>query len=141
MVVVTGCSEEGPGSAPLATCSIALGSETFDLEIADRDETRSQGLMHRKQLGANEGMLFVFESQRRLAFWMKNTHIPLDIAFIRSDGRIVRITTMPPLTHKQFQSGEPCRFAIETPAGSLARAGVREGDNVQIPPELLKPTD
>ena len=101
-------------------------------EIARTQEERNKGLMHRKNLPDGEGMLFVFERDDVLSFWMKNTLIPLSIAFIGSDGRINEIKNMYPHDEKPVLSGRAARFALEVPQGWFERAGVKRGDVVKI---------
>ena len=101
-------------------------------EIAITAEERSQGLMHRKKLPDGEGMLFVFERDEVLSFWMKNTLIPLSIAFVASDGRIIDIKDMYPHDENSVVSSRSVRYALEVPQGWFARAGVNEGDVIRI---------
>jgi len=99
-------------------------------EIARTGDERSKGLMYRKNLPDGEGMLFVFERDEVLSFWMKNTYIPLSIAFIASDGRIVDIKDMYPHDENTVVSSRSVRYALEVPMGWFSRAGVRQGDTV-----------
>jgi len=99
-------------------------------EIARTSEERSLGLMHRKELPDGEGMLFVFEKDDILHFWMKNTLIPLSIAFIAYDGKIIEIKNMYPHDETPVMSSRSARYALEVPQGWFARAGVNEGDIV-----------
>jgi len=101
-------------------------------EIARTQEERAQGLMYRKELPDGEGMLFVFERDQVLSFWMKNTYIPLSIAYITSDGRIVEIRDMYPHDESSVLSGRSVRYALEVPQNWFSRAGVRLGDIVTI---------
>jgi len=101
-------------------------------EIARSDEERSQGLMFRKKLPDGEGMLFVYERDQVLSFWMKNTYIPLSIAFIASDGRIVDIKDMYPHDESSVLSSRSVRYALEVPQGWFSRAGISHGDIVII---------
>jgi len=102
-------------------------------EIADNQETRNKGLMFRKKLPDGEGMLFVFEYDHVLSFWMKNTYIPLSIAFITHDGKIIDIKDMYPHDTSSVLSSRSARYALEVPQGWFSRAGVRAGDTVIIP--------
>lgn len=86
-------------------------------EICDDDVSRQKGLMYRKHLGQNQGMLFVFSCEDYYSFWMKNTYIPLDIAFIDSSGKIVDIKSMYPLSVKAVKSNKPCKYALEVNRG------------------------
>jgi uncharacterized protein len=101
-------------------------------EIARTGDERSKGLMYRKKLPDGEGMLFVFERDEVLSFWMKNTYIPLSIAFIASDGRIIDIIDMYPHDENSVMSSRSVRYALEVPAGWFLRAGVRTGDTVIV---------
>lgn len=102
-------------------------------EIAANDEDRTRGLMYRKTLEDGEGMLFVFDSDRPLSFWMKNTYVPLSIAFIASDGKIVVVKDMEPLSLASVESERSVRFALEVPRGWFSRAAVSVGDRIEIP--------
>jgi uncharacterized membrane protein (UPF0127 family) len=102
------------------------------VEIARTDEERSKGLMYRKELPDGEGMLFVFERDQQLSFWMKNTLIPLSIAYIASDGRITEIKDMHPRDENSVHSSRSVRYALEVPQGWFGRAGIRPGDVVRI---------
>ena len=102
-------------------------------EIAQTQEERNQGLMYRKKLPDGEGMLFVFERDQVLSFWMKNTLLPLSIAFIASDGRIIDIKDMYPHDENSVFSSRSVRYALEVPQGWFSRAGIQNGDIVKIP--------
>jgi len=97
-------------------------------EIARTDEERNKGLMHRKNLKDGEGMLFVYDRDEILSFWMKNTLIPLSIAFITYDGRIIEIKDMYPGDLKSVTSVRSVRYALEMPQGWFTRAGIQTGD-------------
>jgi uncharacterized membrane protein (UPF0127 family) len=102
-------------------------------EIADDDAERSLGLMHRKKIADGEGMLFVFESDRLLSFWMKNTLVPLSIAYIASDGRILELHDMTPLSLAPVESERSARYALEVTQGWFERSGVVVGDRLVLP--------
>ena len=102
-------------------------------EIAQTQEERNQGLMYRKKLPDGEGMLFIFERDEVLSFWMKNTLIPLSIAFIASDGRIIDIKDMYPHDENCVFSSRSVRYALEVPQGWFSRAGIQSGDVIKIP--------
>ena len=107
-------------------------SLTITVELARTDAQRNQGLMHRKALKDGEGMLFIFERDQILSFWMKNTLIPLSIAYIASDGRILEIYDMEPGSLKPVASSRSGRYALEVPQGWFSRAGVGVGDVAEI---------
>ena len=107
------------------------GAVPITAEIARTEQERSNGLMHRKKLPDGKGMLFVFERDQQLSFWMKNTFIPLSIAFISSDGRIVEIKDMQPHDLNSVKSSRSVRYALEVPQGWFTRAGVKVGDRLK----------
>jgi uncharacterized membrane protein (UPF0127 family) len=100
------------------------------VEKAETNTERARGLMYRRSLDEGKGMLFIFEEDEILSFWMKNTFIPLSIAFIAADGRIVEIHDMEPEDLSTVRSGRPCRYALEVPQGWFRRAGIVPGDVV-----------
>jgi len=101
-------------------------------EIAISQEERSQGLMYREKLPDGEGMLFIFENDQILSFWMKNTYIPLSIAYITSNGRIIDIKDLYPHDENSVLSSRSARYALEVPQGWFNRAGVGIGDRIRI---------
>jgi uncharacterized membrane protein (UPF0127 family) len=103
-------------------------------EIARTDAQRERGLMWRRSLAEGEGMLFVFDRDRILSFWMKNTLIPLSIAYIAADGRILEIHDMEPRRLAPVQSARSARYALEVNRGWFARMGIKAGD--VLGPEL-----
>ncbi|GHV01972.1 hypothetical protein FACS189485_01360 [Spirochaetia bacterium] len=108
------------------------GPVLMEVELARTDQEHSQGLMHRKNLDDGKGMLFIFERDQIMSFWMKNTLIPLSIAFIASDGRIIEIKDMEPLNESPVRSSRSVRYALEVPQGWFSRAGINIGDILQI---------
>lgn len=104
-----------------------------EAEVADDDSERTRGLMAREELGKNEGMLFVFDSERSLRFVMDNTLLPLSIAYISADGRIVDIQQMQPLSDQSYPSAEPAQYALEVNQGFFEKRGVEVGDEVGLP--------
>jgi len=110
------------------------GVHPFAVEMAVTDEERAQGLMYRRELPEGQGMLFDFKSEHSTEFWMKNTYIPLDIIFIRADGRILRIAeNTEPLSEKRIPSGGPIRGVLEVIAGTARKLGIAPGDRVAHP--------
>jgi uncharacterized membrane protein (UPF0127 family) len=109
------------------------GALLMRVEFARTAEERARGLMYRKRLPDGEGMLFIFERDEALSFWMKHTLIPLSIAFIASDGRIVEIKDMrAPGDLTPVRSSRSVRYALEVPQGWFARAGVQAGDVMRL---------
>src|SRR4029077_10736312 len=105
----------------------------LQVEIANTVDLREVGLMNRSALGADAGMLFVFPSDTSAAFWMKDTLIPLSIAFVKADGTIVHIEDMQPQTETNHYSTEPYRYAIEANVGWFAAQGISAGNKADIP--------
>jgi uncharacterized membrane protein (UPF0127 family) len=106
------------------------------VEIADERVEQQRGLMGRTALAENAGMLFVFERDEPRSFWMRNTLIPLSIAYIASDGRIVDIQDMQPLDETSHPSAEPAQYALEVNQGFFAERGIAVGDVVVEVPNL-----
>jgi uncharacterized membrane protein (UPF0127 family) len=102
------------------------------VETADAPEERSVGLMSRESLPEDQGMLFVFEQEGQHTFYMRNTLIPLSIAFIESEGSIIEIEDMEPLTETLHSADEPYLYAIEANRGWFARNGIAAGSEVRI---------
>lgn len=103
---------------------------TVNAEIADTYEMRQHGFMERKSIPDGTGMLFVFESDRILSFWMKNTPTPLSIAYIDSNGKIRDIFDMKPLSLSETVSTVSVRYALEVPQGWFEKVGVKIGDTI-----------
>jgi uncharacterized membrane protein (UPF0127 family) len=115
---------------------VTIGGETFRVEVARTAEQKRQGLMNRNSLGDREGMIFVYESDQHLAFWMKNTTIPLTLAFLSKDGQIMQVEHLKPLSLKSVVSERAVRYALELPAGVLEELGVGVGDRVRLPADF-----
>lgn len=115
--------------APQKLPSIRLnaGIHNIQAEVARAPEQRAIGLMHRPTMGANDGMLFIFEQAAPQCFWMKNTLLPLSIAFLADDGSIVNIEDMAPKTLDAHCSKQPVRYALEMNLGWFAKRGIKPG--------------
>ena len=129
--ILAGCE------APLETKEFVIARAgrdpvTIQAELARTGTQRNRGLMNRRNLKDGRGMLFVFDRDQILSFWMKNTLIPLSIAFIASDGRILEIRDMEPLDLTAVSSSRSARYALEVPQGWFGRAGIRIGDVIRI---------
>jgi uncharacterized membrane protein (UPF0127 family) len=121
---------DAAGEATLEIVSKS-GVHAFSVELATNDAERSRGLMFRKELPEGHGMLFDFESDRPVAFWMHNTLISLDMIFITGDGRILRIAeNTEPLSDRLVPSGGPVRAVLEVIAGTARKLGIKAGDRV-----------
>jgi uncharacterized membrane protein (UPF0127 family) len=101
------------------------------VEIAATDTERERGLMGRTALAEDAGMLFVFDREQQLSFWMKDTLIPLSIAYINESGRIVDIQDMQPLDETPHPSTEPARYALEVNGGFFVARGIQVGHKVE----------
>ena len=122
------CDSQKPKTVTLQIERAGMASVPVKVEIARTDEERSRGLMFRTQLDDGYGMLFIFERDQMLSFWMRNTLIPLSIAYIASNGKIVEIKDMYPLDESPVPSSAPVRYALEAPQGWFSRAGIKPGD-------------
>jgi len=118
-------------SAGEETLEIRIKDTTFVVEVADSQEERSRGLMFRTSLPDNRGMLFVFPYDQRLSFWMKNTEIPLSLAYISKDGTIKEIHDLVPHNEQPVQSRHSVRYALELNRGAFEQAGIEVGDRVE----------
>ncbi|MBJ95188.1 MAG: hypothetical protein CMP23_12050 [Rickettsiales bacterium] len=132
-VVVTlaaGCASRSPAGLTLTT--VEVEGHKLKVEVASEPEQRMRGLMYRRELGEDEGMLFVYEQAELLSFWMKNTFVPLSIAFIDDQQTIIHIAEMTPQTLKSHQSPTAVRFALETRRGWFKSRGLGVGTKVQF---------
>jgi len=130
-------SSGAASTSELRTVTIDSGEDEVEVrvEIADDLDEQTQGLMHRTALAENRGMLFVYTDEEARSFWMKNTLIPLSIAYIDSDGRIVDIQDMKPLDDEppHYVSVEPAQYALEVNQGFFDERGVKVGDKAELP--------
>ena len=112
----------------------AQGPKRFRVELADNDDSRSRGLMFRTQMAPDAGMLFDFKTEQMASFWMRNTLIPLDMLFIKTDGTIVKIASRAvPMSETTIASGEYVRAVLELPGGTAERLGIKVGDKLTKP--------
>ena len=116
----------------LETVDIRIGDSLVKVEIADTPQSREKGLSGREHLKADHGMLFVFDYLRKQGFWMKDTHIPLSIAFISADGKILQIEQMEPLDLHPVASHSPIRYALEVNKGFFQENGITVGMRVDL---------
>ena len=115
--------------------TLRIGSHAFAVETAATPAQRQRGLMERETLGANAGMLFVFEVADRHCFWMRNTPLPLSIAFIDDAGRIVGLADMAPHSDTRHCPAKPVRYALEVARGGFARRAIVPGMRVEGLPQ------
>ena len=110
----------------------ASGSHEFTVELARDPRRRSLGLQHRTSLDAKAGMLFDFGMETRIAMWMKNTHVSLDMLFAAADGTVTHLAEhTKPRSLDIIEAPENARFVLEIPAGTAARLGIRRGDRLE----------
>jgi len=138
-----GCTPTQPNQLDaLGAVSLTIKGQSFRLWVADDTEEQSRGLMFitAEQMaplpdGTQRGMLFVFDREKHLSFWMKNTIIPLDIAYLDSDGVVVSKYTMAPLdtSFNKYPSIEPALYAIEVNADVFSDLDLKKGDVIEIP--------
>ncbi len=121
----------GPDVVEIASKS---GVHAFKVELARTEAERAKGLMFRKELPADHGMLFDFQKDQEVAFWMDNTYVSLDMIFIRGDGTIWRIEeNTTPLSTRNIPSRGPVRAVLEVVAGTSRKLGIAPGDKVANP--------
>ena len=125
-------AQDGPQKLPSVVLS--AGMHNVQAELARTPGERSIGLMFRKSMGANEGMLFAFEQPAKQCFWMKNTLLPLSIAFVTADGTVVNIDDMKPQTLESHCSVKEVPFVLEMNAGWFAKRGIKAGYKLKGPP-------
>jgi len=127
--IVTGLEARIP---PRGFAWVIFGADTVMAEVARSDAERARGLMEREELPEGRGMLFVFPDVAVRSFWMQNTYIPLDIAFLDSEGLIVDIQPMEPLDETFTESRAPAMFALEVPQGWFAGRGIEVGRRAEL---------
>ena len=110
---------------------LSVNGHKLTVEVAHTVPTRSQGLMHRRMLPENRGMLFVFDNAAIHAMWMMNTYIPLSVAFLDERGVIINIEDMKPHTQDTHPSAKPARYALEVNQGWFGKRGIRAGAKIE----------
>jgi uncharacterized membrane protein (UPF0127 family) len=116
--------------ADLPEIGLAAAGHKFTAEVASNDSQRSTGLMHRRMLPENRGMLFVFPDVALHSMWMMNTYVPLSVAFIDGNGTIINIEDMQPQTQNTHSAMKPARYALEMNLGWFVRRGIRPGTKI-----------
>lgn len=140
VLLAPSCGSSSPGSGPkkaqgtLPTATLRCGAVSILAELATTDSQRETGLMFRKQLEAGKGMLFVFDSDQILNFWMKNTSLALSIAYLSSDGTIREIHDLVPHSLAGVAASRSVRYALEVPRGWFDQVGLKVGDRFELPP-------
>ena len=136
VLVLLGWSGVAANAAELEPLEIVTksGVQVFSVELARTEEERATGLMYRKELADGRGMLFDFTPEQQVSMWMKNTFIPLDMIFIRADGRILRIAeNTEPQSTRIISSGGLAKGVLEVIAGTAKKYGIAPGDKVGHP--------
>jgi uncharacterized protein len=132
------CALAGPAAWAASVQSLEIvtksGVQVFSVEMATTEQEKETGLMYRKELADGKGMLFDFSPEQQVSMWMKNTYISLDMIFIRSDGRILRIAeNTEPLSTSIISSGGLAKGVLEVIAGTAKKYGIQPGDRVAHP--------
>ncbi len=120
---------------------VELGGQRYQVEVADDEPERARGLMFREQMAPGHGMLFIHDAQEPVAYWMKNTKIPLDILYFDNDLKLVsRQVDVPPCTLgdncPSYPSGAPARYVLELNAGEAARLKLQDGAVLKLSPAI-----
>jgi len=131
LVAATLASAQTGPQPPLPTVRVTAGIHIIQAEVATAPDERAAGLMFRKEMAANAGMLFGFEQAAVHCFWMQNTLLPLSIAFLADDGSVVNIADMKPQTTDSHCAEKPVRFALEMNQGWFAKRGIKAGSRLQ----------
>lgn len=121
---------QGQPQMNLPRIEITAGMHRIEAQVAASPQERQTGLMHRKEMPAHEGMLFVFEQPATQCFWMKNTLLPLTAAFVADDGTIVNLADMKPQTEDSHCSAKPVRYVLEMNQGWFAKRGIKAGSKL-----------
>lgn len=133
LLAANACTSDACPSADQTTRTIDVAGSPLQVEIADTPSERACGLSRREHIGADNGMLFVYSDDQVREFWMKDTWIPLSIAFVDAQGRITELVDMDPARPEvRIRSRVPVRFALETRRGWFQENGVRPGDIVTL---------
>jgi uncharacterized membrane protein (UPF0127 family) len=114
----------------LPTLALSAGIHVIQAEVANTSPARTQGLMFRKSLAANQGMLFVFTEVERHCMWMRNTYVPLSVAFLDEAGAILNIADMQPQTENSHCAAGPARYALEVNQGWFTAKGIKPGARI-----------
>lgn len=127
LLATTGVMAQDNTQPRLPTTELTAGMYIIQAEVAKTLREQTIGLMHRQKMGVNEGMLFIYDSIQIRCFWMRNTLLPLTIAFIADDGSIVNIKDMQPRTENSHCSARPVRYALEMNQGWFDQRGLKPG--------------
>ena len=118
------------GAQQLPLMELTAGFHRIEAEVAANNAARMQGLMNRKTMATQRGMLFVFDRNAQHCMWMKNTFLPLSVAFIDETGKILNIEDMQPHSEDNHCAAQPARYALEMNVGWFAQRGIKRGDRI-----------
>ncbi len=130
LLLLPGLAGSAAAQAQMPRLELTAGFHRIEAEVAANQPDRMQGLMQRSSMGTNQGMLFVFPQAQRHCMWMKNTLLPLSVAFLDEQGRIINIRDMQPRTEDNHCADAPARFALEMNQGWFAARGIRPGMSI-----------
>lgn len=130
-LLLLSCARNSTPEPVLPTAAITVDGTPVTAELADTPDLRSRGLMERAALKPDHGMLFIYPDERPRSFWMRNTPLPLSIAYIDRAGRIVRLADMQPFDETSIPSRYPAMYALEMEQGWFLKHGVAAGDRVE----------
>ena len=130
VLLLAAAAPHARADAAMPTLTLKVAAHPLKVEVAVTEEQRNQGLMFRKSLGRDDGMLFIFDDPGYYAMWMKNTLIPLSVAFVDAQGTILNILDMEPQTLDSHGAAGPAVYAIETNVGWFTAHKVKAGDKV-----------
>ena len=137
-VLFPGCNEPEPRGERDTRLRLKVGQRVLKTTVSYTNAARRMGLMHRESLEQDEGMLFIFPVERKLSFWMRNTRVPLSIAFIDDLGKVMQIEDMRPFDETSVPSRFTVRYALEVEKGWYRKAGLKVGDSL---PEFTRKVD
>lgn len=128
---LAGAAGAGMAAEPMPVTTLSAGMHLITAEVAATEEQRAQGLMHREKLAPNAGMVFAFGAPARVCMWMKNTPLPLSVAFLDRQGVVLNIADMQPNTTTSHCSRQPAHYALEMEQGWFARKGIKPGSLIK----------
>ena len=134
MLLLTPALAQDVPQLDLPRTTLKAGMHLVQAQVASTPQQRAVGLMHRADMPANEGMLFVFEQPAVQCFWMKNTLLPLTAAFVQDDGTVVNLADMQPQSLDSHCSAKPVRYVLEMNQGWFAKRGIQNGFRLSGPP-------
>ena len=134
MLLLTPALAQDVPQLDLPRTTLKAGMHLIQAQVASTPQQRAVGLMHRADMPANEGMLFVFEQPAVQCFWMKNTLLPLTAAFVQDDGTVVNLADMQPQSLDSHCSAKPVRYVLEMHQGWFAKRGIQNGFRLSGPP-------